>query len=317
LPVQARKPDGPPYRPAGVSGAPAEKPVSGFARDDADRRTEVSGGSAVLSNDVRIATAARLSRVSATLMVMTSAGGLLFDDLYRDNFLVRSGWYGNDLVTLFVAAPILVVAVILAGRGSRRAELVWFGLLAYTIYNYAFYLFGAAFNSFFLLYVGVFTTSIFALIYALTGLDPQRGNPPFDPRAPARLVAGYMLLVCLLLGAFWVTLSLGYVFTGDVPAIVTATGGYTLLIAALDLSMVVSFGIVGGIWLWKRRPWGFVVAAIWNVKGAVYMAALSAASVAAVRAGAASDLSQVALWGSIGVGCTIASIVLVRNVSTR
>jgi hypothetical protein len=202
-------------------------------------------------------------------------------------------------------------------RGSRRAELVWFGLLAYTLYNYAFYLFGSALNSFFLLYVVLFTLSIFALMFGLTSVG-QEGPPVFGAKTPAKLIAGYMLLVTILLGSFWTIVSLGHVITGDVPAIVTATGSNTLLIAALDLSMVVSFGVLGAIWLWKRRPWGYALATIWNVKGAVYMAALSAASASAFLAGASSDLFQIALWGPIGLGCLVASSVLLRHVeSTR
>lgn len=40
----------------------------------------------------------RLSVVVAILMVLASGMGLLFHDLYRDNALVASSWYGNDLL---------------------------------------------------------------------------------------------------------------------------------------------------------------------------------------------------------------------------
>jgi hypothetical protein len=257
----------------------------------------------------------RLSVVIAVLMLVASAGGLAIEGLYRDNLLVTAGWYGNDLVTLVVAVPLLAVATARARRGSRRAELVWLGMLAYTIYNYAFYVFGSAFNGFFLLYVCLLTLSILALMFGVASLEPDRGAPAFNPAAPAAAVAGYMLLVTVLLGSFWIVGSLGYVFTGDVPAIVTVTGGHTNIVAALDLSMVVSFGVLGAIWLRQRRPWGFVLATIWNVKGAVYMAALSAASVSAYLAGASSDLLQVALWAPIGAGCLASSVALLRNVT--
>jgi hypothetical protein len=131
-----------------------------------------------------------------------------------------------------------------------------------------------------------------------------------------KTIGGYMLLVAILLGTFWTAVALGYVVSGEVPPIVTATGGSTLLIAALDLSLVVSFGILGAIWLWQRRPWGYIVATIWNVKGAVYMTALSAASASAFRSGATSDLLQLALWAPIGFGCFVASSVLLRHVES-
>ncbi|HHY46565.1 MAG TPA: hypothetical protein GX506_04605 [Firmicutes bacterium] len=50
-----------------------------------------------------------------------------------------AGWFGNDLVTLSVALPLLVGALVLSMKGSHRAQLVWFGILDYMLYNYAFY----------------------------------------------------------------------------------------------------------------------------------------------------------------------------------
>lgn len=79
----------------------------------------------------------------AGLMVIASAVPLVRPDLYRDNALVASGWLGNDLVTLLIGAPGLVLALLALRTGSARAHLVWMGFLAYAAYNFAFYLFGS------------------------------------------------------------------------------------------------------------------------------------------------------------------------------
>jgi hypothetical protein len=47
---------------------------------------------------------------------------------------------------------------------------------------------------------------------------------------------------------------------------------------------------------------------IWNVKAAVYMTALSAATVGVFQAGVSEDIMPIALWGPIGVGCLISFI---------
>lgn len=108
-------------------------------------------------------TAYVLSSIIGVLALMAAAGGLFLDDLYRDNRFVTLAWFGNDWVTLIVAVPILVTALTLSVRGSLRAQLVWLGMLNYTLYNFGFYLFGAAYNRFFLIYVALFALSIFAL----------------------------------------------------------------------------------------------------------------------------------------------------------
>lgn len=50
------------------------------------------------------------------------------------------------MTTLMVAVPLLVASLLLAKRGSRVAQAVWLGALAYSLYNYAYYVFGASFN---------------------------------------------------------------------------------------------------------------------------------------------------------------------------
>jgi hypothetical protein len=190
-------------------------------------------------------------------------------------------------------------------------------MLAYTLYNFAYYLFGTAFNSFFLLYVILFDLSIFALLYALVGLDVPEFGQRFLQAGPARWIAGYMGLVALGLTVVYGAQSLNFVATGQVPEIVTLTGHVTNVVFALDLSMVVPWFALSAIWLWQRRPLGYVLATILNVKGAVYMLALSAVTVSAVQAGASDDLSQLGVWGFIGLGSLVASVVLLANVESE
>jgi uncharacterized protein (TIGR03382 family) len=92
------------------------------------------------------------------------------------------------------------------------------------------------------------------------------------------------------------------------------TGHPTSVVFALDLTMVAPVMALGAAWLWRRRPWGYVLAAVTLVKGAVYMLALSAATLAAHAAGALDDPSQVYLWAALGAGSLIAGAALLRNV---
>lgn len=107
---------------------------------------------------------------------------------------------------------------------------------------------------------------------------------------------------------------MGYVLTGEVPAIMTSVEWPTNVTAALDLSLVVSINALGAVWLWRANPWGLVAAGIANVKGAVYMLALSATTMAAFEAGAADSMALAGLWGAIGVGCAFATWLLLAHV---
>lgn len=256
-----------------------------------------------------------LSVIIVILMVLASICGIFINDLYQDNFLVISGWYGNDLVTLLLAVPLLVISLALSRLGSKRAQLVLLGMLFYTLYNYAFYLFGAAFNILFLIYVALFTLSIFALIFGVFSLNLDIIAEQFSPSTPTKKISVYMAIVALLLGIFHISLSLNFVFTGQVPEFIILLEQTTNIISALDLSLTVPFGFLGAVWLWKCQPWGYVLAVMWNVKSAVYLTALSAATARGFQTGASESIIELVLWGPIAVGCTISLVFLLKNMN--
>jgi hypothetical protein len=255
-----------------------------------------------------------LTIIIGALATLAAAGGLLISELYRDNIWITSAWHGTDLVTLLVAVPLLLGASLLAAHGSRRAQLVWLAMLAYMVYGYAYYLFGAAFNRFFLLYVAIFALAILALLFAVADLDIDEIGRHFRERTPVRLIAGYMLLIALGLGVAWTAACLGFVVTGRVPAVIVASGHPTGIVFALDLSLLVpGFGL-GGVWLWRRQPRGLLLAAIMTIKGATYTLALLAASVVATRAGVAGAAAEISLWLALTAAGLVACALLLSNV---
>jgi hypothetical protein len=261
----------------------------------------------------RPTTAYVLSAIIAVLTVVAAAGGLFIDDLYRDNAFATTAWRGTDLVTLAVAVPLLVAALILSLRGSFRAQLVWLGMLDYALYNYAYYLFGTAFNRFFLIYVTLFALSILALIAALVNIEVKEIRQRFRDRTPVKWIGGFMLFVAVGIGGLWIAQSLSFVATGQVPEFIVQVDHPTSVVFALDLSMVVPFLILGAVWLWKRRPWGYVLASILCVKGTVYMLALVVLSTGAMTADFPSVSAELPMWGLLSLGFLLASLFLLGN----
>lgn len=261
----------------------------------------------------KLQTAALLSLIIAVLAALASAGGLLLPHLYRDNLFVKSAWYGNDWVTLVVAVPVLLASIWWARRGSLRAQLVWMGVLDYMLYNFAFYLFGAAFNAFFLLYVALFTLSIIALIYGLLGIDAEAIRQRFNDGTPVKWISGYMVFIAMGLGSVYVMQSVRFIFTGELPGIVTTTQHPTSVVFALDFALLIVWLALGAVWLWQRRTWGYVIAAVSLVKGASYTLVLSAGSFAAMRVGIASAASELLLWGTLTLTSLIVVLFLLVN----
>ena len=258
-----------------------------------------------------------LSILIAVLATLTSAGGLLLEGLYRDNLFVISAWKGNDLISLFIAVPVLAAALFFSRRGSLKAQLVWMGALDYMLYNYAFYLFAARFNWFFLLYTALFGLSIFALIFGLVNLDLNGIKQRARERTPVKWIAAYMLFVAAGLTLIYVAQSLGFILTGEIPTIVARTDHPTSIVFALDLTLLVPFLVLGAIWLLQRKPWGFVLAGISTVKGPLYTLVLTSGSLWAANAGVEGAGGEVPLWVTLTVLGLIACGLFYGNLKSK
>jgi hypothetical protein len=241
------------------------------------------------------ATAWRLSLVIVTLMAIQSAVGVLDPAVYRDTGWVTAAWFGNDLVTLVVAAPLLLWALFAFRRGSLRAELIWYAMLGYAVYNYAYYLFGAALNAFFPVYAALFVLPVLALILALGRVDADAIARRFAPSTPRRSIAGYMLFTGIGLTFAWTAQWAAYVLAGKIPSIGVEP---FQLVAAMDLTFMVPWFVVGAVLLLRRSTWGFLVAPIIILKGATYTLVLTTTSTVAGIRGVEGSFEQVPIWAA-------------------
>lgn len=247
-----------------------------------------------------------LSVLVAALAGAQAGLGLAFPGAYRDVGWVRATWAGNDAVTLVLAVPLLVGALAGARRGSARATLLWLGLLGYVGYNYAFYLFGAALNAFFPLYAALVVASVAALVLALARLDPAALTAGVPVRR-ARIVGGYLAVVGAGLAAVWLSTWAAYVFGGRPTPV--EPEAYRL-VAALDLTVMCTALVTGGVLLWRRRPWGHVVAVLASVQAALYLLVLSVNSVVAVARGLVAAPGELPLWAPLALATAGAAAAL-------
>jgi hypothetical protein len=254
----------------------------------------------------------KLTFTFAALMTTQSLAGVIAPEHYRDVGWIKATWFGNDWLTLLVAVPLLLISTVGAQRGSARAFLAWAGAIGYGVYNYAFYLLGAALNVFFPLYVASVVLAAVILIIALGRFDPATIALKVRPVVPMRLIAGSFVTIGLGLAAVWTAMWGAYVFAGR-PTPVDPDA--FRLVAALDLSMMVPALVSAGVLLWRRRPWGIVLAAIAGVQGTLYLAVLSTNSVIAIRRGFATWPGELAIWAPLGA--VTGSVTLLLLVSIR
>ena len=218
------------------------------------------------SEGVLSAVPAWLSLALVPFVALAAGTGLLVPGFYRDAPTWVSQARGQDLVTLLVGVPLLVVGLIGARRGSVRCLLLWLGAVGYMAYAYATYAFATHFNPLFLVYVLNFGLAVYALVFGLIRLDVGRLRSAFSPHAPTRLVAAALVGMGLLTALLWLGQDVPALLAGRVPGDVTEAGLLTNPIHVLDLGLVLPAAVLTGVLLARRRPWGFVLGAYFLVK---------------------------------------------------
>jgi hypothetical protein len=255
-----------------------------------------------------------LTVIVGGLMLAQAALGLLFRAQYRDAEWIATTWLGNDWVTLGIVLPLLAATLKLTRRGSHRALLLWLGLLGYAVYNYAFYLFGAALNAFFPLYVMALVGSALALILALAGTSASEIARRFHDNTPVRFIGGYFVVVGISLASVWLAAWAAYVFAGRPTPVDPEV---FKLVAGLDAVLMVPALAGGGALLWRRHVWGYVISAIAGIQGSLYLLVLSINSIIFVVRGLAQPPGEIPLWGGLAAATSAATLLLLAHAGRR
>ena len=206
------------------------------------------------------------SIIIAVLAIISTISGLFWNGLYKHNTIsVIAQMMGQDLITLVIVVPLLLISLYFIYTNSLKGRLIWMGILFYFIYTYAAMSFLASYNQLFLVYVAIFSISVYTFLGELVSLDVSTIKKSFKPGVTIKVSAVFLIIVGLMLSGLWLNMIIDSLLTGTAPA---ALGSYTtLVIQALDLGIVVPAAILSGILLLKNNDWGYTLASVFLIKG--------------------------------------------------
>lgn len=175
-----------------------------------------------------------------------------------DSIFSAPGFRGQDMVMLGLGIPLLIVSILLYGRGSLMGKLLLMGTLAYILYVYATMSLGAAYNALYLVYVAIFGASFFAFVLAFTAFDQQRIGDAFTTRLPHRLIAIYLFACGLLTSVVWLEPIVTGLIQNQPPKLMDS---YTTLVTyALDLAIITPSCFLSGWLILRRSTLGYLIA---------------------------------------------------------
>lgn len=184
---------------------------------------------------------------------------LFGEGLYRQNTrFAGAGNRGADAVTLAAAVPLLVFALYQYGRGSLRGGLLLLGTLPWFLYVYASIALGTAYNGLFLLYIALFSASLFAFVLTLVDLNRQAAAALSTARLPRGPVALFMFASGLVTLAVWLIPLAGAMLRDEPPARLDSSA--TVVTDVLDLGTITPATFIAGALILRRASLGYLIA---------------------------------------------------------
>jgi hypothetical protein len=221
----------------------------------------------------------------------------------------------NDMTTLVLGLPLLVISTVLALRGSLRGRLLMTGTLGFFLYTYMSMSFATAFNQLFLVYIALYSLSLFAFILAMMSFDLAALPAQFSERLPRRSIAALLIAAGIFLFVAWVGgRILPTLLQGAVPALENLT---TMVIQVMDLGLILPLAVLSGILLLRRKPWGYLLASVSVMKMLTMGFAVTGMALNMAANGAPESPVIVIIFGCLALANLVLGIILLKSIESR
>jgi len=217
----------------------------------------------------------------------------------------------NDLVMLVLGLPLLAFSYWLALRGSLRGHLLMTGTLGFILYTYITMCFGAAYNPFFLVYVALFSTSLFAFIFSMMSFNIESLPEHFTKNIPHKAIAVLLFFTAAFLTLAWLGRIAPTILEDQIPALENTT---SMFIQAMDLGIIVPFSVIAGVLLLRRTAWGYLLSAVGLMKFLTMGAAVSLMGLNMARVGASISLIELVVFPIIALTNLLMVIFMLKGI---
>ncbi|HRZ76733.1 MAG TPA: hypothetical protein P5248_05160 [Bacteroidales bacterium] len=257
--------------------------------------------------------ALRLTILLAFLVFTATLLGTAYNSLYADGDWYRVQYFGQDLFTMLIVIPFLVIGAQQGLNNNVTAwRLIFMAALLYLIYVYAIYVFAAEFSPLYFVQLPVFSLSLFILLSLMGGFFISRRKIIMPGRTLRALAAAYLLFTAVMLSVLWLNDLLQHTFVPGHRSM-SPDGKPLLIIYSLDLGVIVPLILMATIGLLRSNTRGIAWTGIMLTLSTLMSFALMAMSISAYYSGVQSDPFFIALWTILGMAGLVITILYMNR----
>jgi len=233
---------------------------------------------------------------------------------YNDSVSGASQARAQDIVTLIIGIPLLILSLIFSNKKSLRGKLLLTGTLGYFLYTYTSYSFLAMYNKLFLIYVILMSLSFFAFVLNITSEKLKDINTHFDKNLPNKFIGIFTIIIGLGICFMW----LGRIFQSFKNNLAIGLEHYTtLVIQALDLGFIVPVAILSGVLIICKKALGYLLVPIILIKGTTLLLSIVMMIIFMMFSGVAVSIVEIAMFPIFTLICIFNLYLVMKNVNNR
>ena len=192
----------------------------------------------------------------------------------RNSFSMATQAIAQDIVTLILALPCLIVSLYFVRKKNTLAQFVLTGVLAYMLYTYMSYAFLMYYNPLFLLYVADMALSFYGFIISVKLLLQHEVTDKLQERMKTKGLRIFLFITGVIIFLLWSGRIIPTIGNGKAP--VGLDNYSTLVIQVLDLGVIVPACFVISHLLKIKNKLGYILGPVIIIKAVTLVTAVLA-----------------------------------------
>lgn len=199
--------------------------------------------------------------ILSVLTLFASLAGIFIESIYKDLLsvgtitkLLIEGSMAQDIISIPLALILAILSVLFLKRPVYKTFITIIGLTGYFFYGYGLYVMQGQYTSIYLIYLVIFSLSIYSIIFGLLSFTPQLIIKTSIPKALRISISIFFYFIVLMLGVVWLL--------RIIPDISRHIPQDTYGVFILDLGIVFPAITITATKFIRRKPFGNILAGV-------------------------------------------------------